>query len=170
MLSSPTCPYNHCLDLFLQVLSLRGMQFYCPMLPKQQQQQVQQQQIQKQDQRQQQCQQAFPEKLQTALYASVAPPKQFKSQQEAFDYIDQRPESLRQSLRVFAEEVAGNGCRRFIVATPERMWTEYEQLAKGVRHYYEIIRQGHPCHLYFGAWLAWLRWKRVSIWRQSCCC
>lgn len=161
-----TCPWvlDHCLDLFLQVLALRGMQFYCPMLPEQQQQQVQQQQVQQQ----QQCQEAFPEKSQTALYASVAPPKQFKSQQEAFDYIDQRPESLRQSLRVFAEEVAESGCRRFIVATPERMWTEYEQLAKGVRHYYEIIRQGHPCHLYFGAWLTWLRWKQVSSWHQSC--
>jgi hypothetical protein len=52
--------------------------------------------------------------------------------------------------RVFAEETSADGRRKFIITTPSKMWAVYQQLKDSERHYYEIIREGRPCHLYFG--------------------
>ena len=42
------------------------------------------------------------------------------------------------------------GKRSFIVSTYEKFWHCYQGFLPQHRHYYEIIQEGHPCHLYFG--------------------
>ena len=48
-------------------------------------------------------------------------------------------------------ESGPNGARRFIVSTYAEFWRRYEAVPPKQRHHYEIIREGAPCHLYFGA-------------------
>ena len=48
-------------------------------------------------------------------------------------------------------ERSGDGRRAFIVTTYAAFWARYEGMLPQHRHYYEIIRQEAPCHLYFGA-------------------
>ena len=50
-------------------------------------------------------------------------------------------------------ERSADGRRAFIVTTYAAFWARYEGMLPQHRHYYEIIRQGAPCHLYFGALL-----------------
>ena len=47
-------------------------------------------------------------------------------------------------------ERSADGRRAFIVTTYAAFWARYEGMLPQHRHYYEIIRQGAPCHLYFG--------------------
>ena len=49
---------------------------------------------------------------------------------------------------VWALEQQSNGRRSYIVATRENFWQRYCTLPKSFRHYYELIREGMPCHLY----------------------
>ena len=44
----------------------------------------------------------------------------------------------------------GETTRVFIATTYEEFWKRYSGLSPDERHHYEIIRQGWPCHLYFG--------------------
>lgn len=48
-------------------------------------------------------------------------------------------------------ERSADGRRSFIVTTYAAFWTRYEGMLPQHRHYYEILRQGWPCHLYFGS-------------------
>ena len=43
-----------------------------------------------------------------------------------------------------------DGKRSFMAASYRRFWDQYELLSPLDRHHYEIIREGLPCHLYFG--------------------
>lgn len=47
-------------------------------------------------------------------------------------------------------ELGADGKRSFIVSTYAAFWARYQGMLPQHRHYYEIIRQGWPCHLYFG--------------------
>ncbi len=51
---------------------------------------------------------------------------------------------------VFSAERSG-GARTFLAATPAEFWRRACDVPPQHRHFYEIIRQGWPCHLYFGA-------------------
>ena len=55
--------------------------------------------------------------------------------------------------RLFSCEIsAASGARHYVVAPSyQRFWRHYSRIVAGRRHYYEIIREGRPCHLYFGA-------------------
>jgi hypothetical protein len=44
-----------------------------------------------------------------------------------------------------------SGGRKFIATTYAEFWRRYSALPPALRHHYEIVRQGSPCHLYFGA-------------------
>ena len=48
----------------------------------------------------------------------------------------------------YGNEVGANRC--FLATTPSKLWLLYKGQAAHQRHHYEIIRQGSPCHLYFG--------------------
>ena len=58
---------------------------------------------------------------------------------------------LDNHVKVFCEEVPfENGFgRRFVGATYLGVWKRYRSQSVHQRHFYEVIRQGHPCHLYF---------------------
>ena len=43
------------------------------------------------------------------------------------------------------------GHRSFLVSSWDTFWHHYSQTAPAERHSYEIITEGSPCHLYFGA-------------------
>ncbi len=58
--------------------------------------------------------------------------------------------ALRCRLRVFSYETGPQGKRRFLVTSYATLWRRYRDLLPQHRHYYEIIREGWPCHLYFG--------------------
>ena len=57
------------------------------------------------------------------------------------------------SCRIFSVELGADGRRCFIVTTYAKFWQRYSGMLPQHRHYYEIIRQDWPCHLYFGALL-----------------
>ena len=73
--------------------------------------------------------------------------RQFPTQQAAFDFADQNDPS-GEYLRTFSVELASTGTRRFLVTSLVEFWRRYEAMVPHNRHYYEIIRQGWPCHLY----------------------
>lgn len=50
---------------------------------------------------------------------------------------------------VFSAESTRDGRRYFFAAQPPALWERYCGMAPAGRHYYEIIRAGCPCHLYF---------------------
>ena len=58
---------------------------------------------------------------------------------------------------MFSWEKDGTGKRSFIVTTYEEFWRQYEECIPAHRHYYEIVQEGWPCHLYFGVppWQLW---------------
>ena len=64
--------------------------------------------------------------------------KLFHRQQAAFD-------ALGEDQCVFQNEI-GNGKRVYVIGSNKDYWDSY--LARGVRHGYELIRKGMPCHLY----------------------
>ncbi|KAL4438218.1 hypothetical protein ABPG77_010579 [Micractinium sp. CCAP 211/92] len=70
--------------------------------------------------------------------------EEFPTQQPAFERADSQP-----GLEVFSVEVNTEGKRRFIATSRELFWKRYCDMMPEHRHYYEIIRQGRPCHLYF---------------------
>lgn len=65
---------------------------------------------------------------------------------------------LRCGYRIFSVERGADGKRSFIVTTYAAFWARYQGMLPQHRHYYEIIRQGWPCHLYFGMIPANLPW------------
>ncbi len=52
--------------------------------------------------------------------------------------------------RVFSREGGSRGHRAFAVTAEREFWRRYAAMGPTERHVYEIIRAGHPCHLYFG--------------------
>ena len=54
------------------------------------------------------------------------------------------------ACRVFSVEKGPEGKRSFIVTTYAKFWERYRNMLPQHRHYYEIIRERRPCHLYFG--------------------
>lgn len=47
-------------------------------------------------------------------------------------------------------ELDETGKRKFLAASVDELWARYGDMLPRHRHYYEIIREGRPCHLYFG--------------------
>jgi len=74
--------------------------------------------------------------------------RQFPTQQQAFDFADQEdPDG--EHLRVFSQELESNGSRKFLVSSYVEFWRRYKDIPLKFRHFYEIIREGWPCHAYF---------------------
>ena len=71
----------------------------------------------------------------------------FDRQLEAFAAADASPAS--NPLSIFSEETAAGGIRRFIAATRDAMWARVLASPPHARHFYEILREDAPCHLYF---------------------
>ena len=74
--------------------------------------------------------------------------RQFNTQQEAFDFADEHdPEG--EYLKTFSQELESNGSRKFLVSSYVEFWRRYKDIPQIFRHFYEIIREGLPCHAYF---------------------
>lgn len=52
--------------------------------------------------------------------------------------------------RVWSAERHISGGRYFLACPYREFWEYYRALPAAERHHYEIIREGQPCHLYFG--------------------
>jgi DNA-directed primase/polymerase protein len=74
--------------------------------------------------------------------------REFPTQQAAFDLVDDDM-NTNSPLSVFARELSADGKRRFLVTTTQEFWKRYKDMSPPHRLYYEIIREGCPCHMYF---------------------
>lgn len=76
----------------------------------------------------------------------------FPTQAQAFEFAD-AGKSIMHPLRIWAYEIDGKGRRRFVVAPYESFWRWYRRCLRRnptpQLHFYEIIRQGYACKLYF---------------------
>ncbi|OQU89936.1 hypothetical protein SORBI_3002G297500 [Sorghum bicolor] len=50
---------------------------------------------------------------------------------------------------VFSYQDHRSGTRRFLVSTYEEFWKRYNDMDSNIRHHYEVIQEGSPCHIYF---------------------
>ncbi|KAJ1290833.1 hypothetical protein BS78_02G273100 [Paspalum vaginatum] len=50
---------------------------------------------------------------------------------------------------VFSYQDHLTGTRRFLVSTYDEFWRRYSDMDSKIRHHYEVIREGSPCHIYF---------------------
>lgn len=74
--------------------------------------------------------------------------KVFATQTQAFEYSD--ASALSASSRKIYTFESVTGKRRFMVAQEEELLDRYlDPCMRGHRHLYEIIREDHPCRLYF---------------------
>lgn len=79
---------------------------------------------------------------------------QWNTQQEAFEYAD-REDPEGGYVRIFSQEVEsksnnlGQPLRKFLATSYVELWRRYKDVPTKFRHFYEIIREGCPCHAYF---------------------
>lgn len=50
---------------------------------------------------------------------------------------------------VFSYQDHLSGQRRFLVSTYNEFWRRYSDMDPNIRHHYEVIQEGSPCHIYF---------------------
>ena len=74
--------------------------------------------------------------------------RQFPTQRQAFEFADAKDPS-GERLKVFSVELPSTGTRRFVTCSYPEFYRRYASMTPKHRHYYEIIRDGWPCHLYF---------------------
>ena len=88
----------------------------------------------------------------------------FPLQDQAFAFADGEDNLSKEKRSCWAEELDGTGRRRYVVASRADFWRRYRKLRCDAprdaasrattaspacsRHYYEIIREGDPCHLH----------------------
>ncbi|KAI8928152.1 hypothetical protein BC831DRAFT_449432 [Entophlyctis helioformis] len=72
----------------------------------------------------------------------------FRRQDLALSYQAAHP-SLPLRLFSFEDDAAAPGRRKFLVTTIEDFWHRYRDMAPARRHYYEMLLEGCPAHLYF---------------------
>jgi hypothetical protein len=76
----------------------------------------------------------------------------FATQQAAFDFWDSQAPGTH-LLRAFAVERDGGGRRTFIIAAPERFWSEYKALPHAARNHYEVWVGGWAGGRVVGGWV-----------------
>ncbi|CAM8906009.1 unnamed protein product [Rhodiola kirilowii] len=69
-------------------------------------------------------------------------------------YIPRQDEAIKftkehQNVSIFSYQDHFSGQRRFLVSSYKEFWRRYKQIKANHRHYYEVIQEGLPCHLYF---------------------
>ncbi|GAB4822102.1 hypothetical protein N2152v2_009148 [Parachlorella kessleri] len=84
--------------------------------------------------------------------ARVAAPGEAGSVLPAAEEEQQAAQLHEEPIRVFCLEKQGrNGVfyRQFVAASYPTVWREYRRTPTANRHWYEVVREGRPCHLYF---------------------
>jgi hypothetical protein len=75
--------------------------------------------------------------------------KEFGKQSEMFEEFDTLPHrDAMKNMRFFARECGEGGKRRYLLSTISRFFHEYRMIDSHERTFYEVIRQGLPCHMY----------------------
>ena len=75
--------------------------------------------------------------------------REFRLQKEAVAYADLMMAENSEEVRVFARELDTTGKRKFFVTTYEECWRRLMRTERHHRHFYEVVREGWPCYLYF---------------------
>jgi len=75
--------------------------------------------------------------------------REFPLQKEAFAYADSLIADQAAEARVFARELDKKGKRKFFVTTYDECWRRLTRAERTSRHFYEVIREGWLCYLYF---------------------
>ena len=77
----------------------------------------------------------------------------FGSQEEVFEYVDKINEERYDTdvplVHAFAKEFNLDRRRYFVASEVRTFYKKYQHLNKTAKSFYEIIRGGHPCRLYF---------------------
>ncbi|KAG8080632.1 hypothetical protein GUJ93_ZPchr0007g4199 [Zizania palustris] len=107
-------------------------------------------------------------KKQTDLVPSAGVWATFPRQEEAIRFC-----KAHANTSVFSYQDHLSGQRRFLVSTYDEFWKRYDSMDPQIRHHYEVIQDGSPCHIYFDlefdARLNKMRDadEMVDIWSQS---
>ena len=73
----------------------------------------------------------------------------FSRQQAALECADSLPSEVQAQVWSVEHDEQFSGKRSYIVASRDAFWRRYRRMMARDRHYYEIIRDSRPCHLYF---------------------
>ncbi|XP_042388918.1 DNA-directed primase/polymerase protein-like [Zingiber officinale] len=68
----------------------------------------------------------------------------FPRQEEAIRFLKGHTQA-----KLFSYQDHLSGQRRFLASTYNEFWTRYIGMDSKLRHHYEVIQEGTPCHLYF---------------------
>nr|XP_018681352.1 PREDICTED: DNA-directed primase/polymerase protein isoform X5 [Musa acuminata subsp. malaccensis] len=68
----------------------------------------------------------------------------FPRQEEAIRFLKAHAQA-----KLFSYQDHLSGQRRFLVSTYSEFWRRYRCMDPKLRHHYEVIKEGLPCHLYF---------------------
>ncbi|XP_038708929.1 DNA-directed primase/polymerase protein isoform X2 [Tripterygium wilfordii] len=68
----------------------------------------------------------------------------FPRQDEAMKFL-----MGHRDVHIFSYQDHFKGQRRFLVSTYKGFWSRYRNMDSKIRHHYEVIQEGLPCHLYF---------------------
>ncbi|EEC81996.1 hypothetical protein OsI_25931 [Oryza sativa Indica Group] len=83
-------------------------------------------------------------KKQTDLVPSAGVWATFPRQEEAIRFC-----KAHAYTNVFSYQDHLTGQRRFLVSTYDEFWKRYNNMDPQIRHHYEVIQDGSPCHIYF---------------------
>ncbi|XP_015645308.1 uncharacterized protein [Oryza sativa Japonica Group] len=83
-------------------------------------------------------------KKQTDLVPSAGVWATFPRQEEAIRFC-----KAHAYTNVFSYQDHLSGQRRFLVSTYDEFWKRYNNMDPQIRHHYEVIQDGSPCHIYF---------------------
>ncbi|XP_062186501.1 uncharacterized protein LOC133890073 isoform X2 [Phragmites australis] len=83
-------------------------------------------------------------KKQTDLIPRDAVWATFPRQEEAIRFS-----KAHTHTNVFSYQDHLTGTRRFLVSTYDEFWRRYNDMDPRIRHHYEVIQEGSPCHIYF---------------------
>ncbi|CAA7410967.1 unnamed protein product [Spirodela intermedia] len=88
------------------------------------------------------------------IHVDLKEQEEFNLREEVWATFPRQEEAVRfakthERVHLFSYQDHLNGQRRFLVCTYEEFWRRYERMDSKVRHHYEVIQEGLPCHLYF---------------------
>lgn len=92
----------------------------------------------------------------TRIYLNPSFPEalKFKEGKEVWFTFPKQNEAIKfakrqEDVHLFCYQDHLNGYRRFLVTTYTEFWQRYKTMDSKTRHFYEVIQEGLPCHLYF---------------------
>ncbi|KMZ62192.1 hypothetical protein ZOSMA_486G00100 [Zostera marina] len=93
-------------------------------------------------------------KLLSQIRVDQADQNDFRQRKDVWATFPRQDEAIKfakthKQVYVFCYQDHLNGQRRFLASTYDEFWRRYEGMTPNVRHHYEVIQEGFPCHLYY---------------------